>query len=144
MFTILLLPIISGVSAQAIKLLIKINKEKINLKDLIEYSGMPSGHSSITVSLTTIIGLKEGFDSALFAACFVFTMIILRDALGMRRYLGQHGKILNLLITDLKEDKFLDQEYAKLKEGIGHTPIQVLAGSLLGFLISVLGFIILK
>lgn len=106
------------------------------------YSGMPSGHSALVVSLATIIGLTEKVTSPLFAISFILATIIIRDALGIRRYLGQHSQILNILINDLKNDKVLDQKYPHLLEHIGHTPAQVLAGAAIGASISIIGYIL--
>lgn len=138
----LIFPLISGLFAQTIKFFIRSNNQKFALKNLLAYSGMPSGHSAIIVSLATIVGLFEGFDSPLFAICFVLAIIVIRDAIGFRQYLGQHGKMLNILIKDLKDDKLLDEEYPRLLEKIGHTPIQALVGSLIGFGISLIGYLI--
>ncbi len=138
----LLFPLISALVAQSIKFFIDSNQQKFSLKNLAAYSGMPSGHSAIIISLATIVGLSEGFHSPLFAVCFVLAVIVIRDAIGLRQYLGQHGKVLNILVKDLKDDKLLDENYPKLLEKIGHTPIQVLAGSLIGFLISLIGYFI--
>jgi hypothetical protein len=138
----LLFPLISALVAQSIKFFIDSNQQKFSLKNLAAYSGMPSGHSAIIISLATIVGLAEGFHSPLFAVCFVLAVIVIRDAIGLRQYLGQHGKVLNILVKDLKDDKLLDENYPKLLEKIGHTPIQVLAGSMIGFLISLIGYFI--
>ena len=127
-----------------VKSLISSNKITFGFKNLTAYSGMPSGHSALTIALTTIVGLKEGLSSPLFAVCLVVTILIIRDALGIRRYLGQHGKILNLLVKDLDEDQLLDLKYPHLLEQIGHTPAQVLVGGLIGFLVSLIGFILFR
>jgi len=73
----------------------------------------------------------------------VFMTIVITDAIGLRNYLGQHGKTLNVLVKDLKEDDFLDNSYPKQLEQIGHTPLQVLIGGLIGAAVSVLGFLFL-
>ncbi len=140
---ILILPIIAGALAQIIKLFIKSNKQKFRLKSMLAYSGMPSGHSAITISLVTIVGLEEGLSSPLFAVSVILALIVIRDALGIRRYLGQHGRVLNILVKDLEDDKLVDESYPHLLENIGHTPAQVLAGSSLGFAVSLIGFFIL-
>lgn len=142
-YQILLMPLISGFAAQLIKFLLKSNNQKFSLKNILTYAGMPSGHSAMVVSLATIIGLNIGWSEPVFAVSFIFAIIVIRDALGIRRYLGQHGKILNILVKDLREDKMLDEEYPHLIEKIGHTPAQVIIGSLIGFLISVIGFYML-
>jgi len=139
---ILLLPLTAGLLAQSIKFLIRSNNKKLKLKNLLAYSGMPSGHSALVISLVTIIGLKEGVDSPLFAICMILAIIVIRDALGIRRYLGQHGKTLNILVKDLKNDNVLEEKYPRLLERIGHTPLQVLVGAIMGFTISIIGHLI--
>ena len=143
MYLILLLPIISGFIAQTIKFFIKTNQQNFSFKKIAAYSGMPSGHSAMVVSLTAIAGLQEGFDSPIFAISLILAIIVIRDALGIRRYLGIHGKTLNILVKDLKEDKFLDEKYPHLLEKIGHTPAQVIVGGLIGLFVSLLGYYLL-
>ncbi len=142
MTPILLSPILAGAIAQGIKFLLKTNKQKFSFKNLLAYSGMPSGHSAMVVALAMSVALEEGWDSSLFAVAFILAIIVIRDALGIRRYLGRHGKTINVLIEDLGEDKFLDKEYPHLLEHVGHTPAQVIVGSLIGFLVSILIYIL--
>lgn len=137
MYPILLAPLVAGFTAQVIKFIIRSNKQKFSFKNLLAYSGMPSGHTAMVVSLSVITGLENGFDSSLFAITVILAIIVIRDALGIRRYLGQHGRILNVLVDDLKEDEMLDEKYPHLLERIGHTPAQVLVGGILGLLISI-------
>ncbi|MFA5247858.1 MAG: divergent PAP2 family protein [Patescibacteria group bacterium] len=138
----LILPLVAGLVAQVSKFFIKSNHEKVSLKNIVSYSGMPSGHSALVVSLATIIALKDGWQSPLFAVSFILAIVVIRDAVGLRRYLGQHGKILNALVKDLKEedDAPLDRKYPHLLEKIGHTPAQALIGGLIGLLVSLVGF----
>jgi uncharacterized protein len=140
MLDILVLPIIAELIAQLAKFFIKSNHLQFSWQNLFAYSGMPSAHSSMMVSLATIVGLEQGLASPLFAITFIITVIIIRDALGLRRYLGEHGKILNILVKDLKDDELLDKRYPHLLEKIGHTPSQVVIGSIIGFLVSLIGY----
>ncbi len=135
----LVLPILSALIAQTMKCFIKSNHRKIDIKNLLAYSGMPSGHSALVVSLVTIIGIKDGLYSPIFALSFVFAVVVIRDAVGLRRYLGQHGKTLNILVKDLRDDEVLDSHYPRLLEQVGHTPMQVLAGSFIGLCVSIIG-----
>jgi uncharacterized protein len=137
---ILILPLISILVAQFLKFIIRPNRQKFSFKSLASYSGMPSGHSSLVSSLVVIVGLREGINSPLFAISFILAIIIIRDALGLRRYLGEHGRMLNILVNDLKDDNVLEQKYPHLLERIGHTPWQVAAGCLIGSLISLIGY----
>ncbi len=143
MYLILILPLISGAIAQAVKFFLKTNQQKFSLKNIIAYAGMPSGHSAMVISLTAITGLELGWDSPVFALSVILAVIVIRDALGLRRYLGQHGRILNILVKDLKDDEVLDKKYPHLLEKIGHTPAQVLVGGLIGLAISLLGYWVL-
>lgn len=142
MYQILFTSLAAGIIAQLSKLLIKSNKIKFDWRSFSSYAGMPSSHAAFVAALAAIIGLTQGFDSPLFAVCFIFGLLVIRDALGLRRYLGQHGEIINILIKDLKEDKMLDQAYPRLLEKIGHTPAQIIAGAALGIFIGLIGFYI--
>lgn len=144
MSQILLLPLIAGAIAQTIKFFIGSNEQKISFKNIMAYSGMPSGHSAIVISLATIIALKEGWQSPLLAVSVILAIIVIRDALGIRRYLGEHGRVLNVLVKDLGNDQVLDEKYPRLLERIGHTPMQVFAGALIGFFVSLAGFYLLN
>ena len=144
MYIYLLCPIVSFILAQGTKIFIRSFKHKITLHDLFAYSDMPSGHTAIVIGLLTIIGLRQGFDSPLFALSFVFATIVITDAIGLRNYLGAHGKTLNILVKDLKEDEFLDRSYPKQLERIGHTPMQVLVGAVIGILTSLIAWLIFK
>ncbi|MFH1325988.1 MAG: divergent PAP2 family protein [Candidatus Falkowbacteria bacterium] len=140
MFKIILLPVLATLIAQSLKFVIKSNGLKFNWQNLLAYSGMPSSHAAIVLSLATIIGLEQGWSSPLFGFAFIFAFLIIRDALGLRQYLGHHGKILNVLIKELKTDKLLDKSYPKLLERIGHTPKQVLVGGIIGIVVSMIGY----
>lgn len=140
---IILSAILSFAIAQGSKVLIRAMRgKKLTYRDIFAYSDMPSGHTAVVVGLTTAVALSEGFYSPLFAISFVFATIVIVDAIGLRNYLGQHGKTLNVLVKDLKEDAFLDDSYPKLLERIGHTPLQVLVGGVLGATVSLIAYLI--
>ncbi|NCN99606.1 divergent PAP2 family protein [Candidatus Falkowbacteria bacterium] len=138
MYIYLLSPVIAFIFAQGTKVMLFSFKRKITWHDVFAYSDMPSGHTAVVVSLVFILGLKLGISSPIFATAFVYATIIIVDAIGLRNYLGQHGKTLNILVKDLKEDEFLDRSYPKLLEHIGHTPLQVLIGAIVGATTSLL------
>ena len=144
MYQILLLPLAAGLISQLIKFIIKSNRLSFRLDNLVAYSGMPSGHTAITISLATIIGLKQGISSPLFAVSVILAILVIRDAVGLRRYLGEHGKVLNVLVKDLKDDRMLDEHYPHLLEKIGHTPLQILIGAIIGLFVSLLGYYVLN
>jgi len=140
MYIYLLTPIVAFTLAQGTKVFLRSFHHKITWHDLFAYSDMPSGHTAVVISLVTILGLKLGVSSPIFATAFVYATIVITDAIGLRNYLGQHGKTLNVLVKDLKEDEFLDRYYPKQLERIGHTPIQVIVGALVGIATSLLSF----
>lgn len=140
MYIYILCPIIAFTLAQGTKVFIRSFHHKLTWHDIFAYSDMPSGHTAVVVSLVSILGLKLGLSSPIFAAAFVFASIVIVDAIGLRNYLGQHGKTLNALVKDLKEDEFLDRTYSHQLEHIGHTPLQVIVGALVGVVTSFIGY----
>lgn len=128
----LLIPTIAGLVAQIIKLILQRNGGRLRWKSVLEYGGMPSGHTAFVVALTTVVGLNEGFGSALFAVSLIFSLIIIRDAIGIRHFVGLHGQTLKMLIKELPDEA--ERKYPeKLAERLGHTPAQALVGGLIGF-----------
>ncbi|MEI6596800.1 MAG: divergent PAP2 family protein [bacterium] len=143
MLQILIAPLAAAIIAQLTKLLIKSNNLKFNWQSISSYSGMPSSHAAMIISLTASVGLIEGFYSPLFYICIILSFFIIRDALGLRKFVGQQGQALNNLIKNLNDNKLIDAgKYPRLVEKVGHTPAQIIAGSLLGFLISLAGYYI--
>ncbi|MBR5302612.1 MAG: divergent PAP2 family protein [Clostridia bacterium] len=123
--------------AQALKVVLTlIISRKFDSSRMWGSGGMPSSHSSTTCALMMMIGFSEGFDSAVFALAFAFSAIVMYDAAGVRRSTGKNAAVLNRLIDRLYTDGSFDEEH--LKELVGHTPVQVLAGALLGILIGTL------
>jgi acid phosphatase family membrane protein YuiD len=96
----------------------------------------------MTVSLATIIFLTEGL-TAPFAVALVLAIITIRDAVGLRRYIGKQGEVINDLVADLDEDDFLDAKYPHLAERIGHTKKQAIVGAVIGLIVSLLGYYLL-
>lgn len=141
MYIYLLCPIAAFIIAQGAKVILRSFHHKLTWHDIVAYSDMPSGHTAVVSALVVILALKLGIDSPLVAVAFVFAMIVIVDAIGLRNYLGQHGKTLNVLVKDLKEDDFLDRSYPKQLERIGHTPLQCLVGALIGAVTSLAGWL---
>eukprot|EP00891_Asterochloris_glomerata_P001910 jgi/Astpho2/1910/e_gw1.00038.239.1_t len=94
---------------------------------------MPSSHSALCSAVTTTIAVEFGMASALFAMSLAFSLIVMYDAAGVRRHAGKQAEVLNILLEDLLEGHAVSE--TKLKEVLGHTPIQVCAGALLGVLV---------
>jgi acid phosphatase family membrane protein YuiD len=101
---------------------------------LFSVGGMPSSHSALVAATAHAVGLHVGFDSPLFALAVVVAIVVIYDATGIRRQAGKHAEIINTMINDLAMGHPLKGE--QLLEVLGHTPIQVLAGTLLGLAIA--------
>ena len=86
--------------------------------------------------MTMAVALKHGLGSSLFAACTCFTVIVMYDAMGVRRHAGLQAQVLNAVVNDLLEGHPVSER--KLKEVLGHTPRQVLCGGILGILVGLL------
>ena len=109
---------------------------KINFKRFLETGGMPSSHSSTVSALATSIGIVYGTASTLFAISIVFAVIVMHDAAGIRRSAGQQASVINSLRDSL--NNILDKHFGdvQLKELLGHTPVEVLIGALVGFAVA--------
>lgn len=139
-YKFLLIPTIAWFTVQIFKLVSDAIKHKrINFRRFVETGGMPSSHSAVVASLMTAVGMSEGFHSPIFAVAFVFSFIVMYDAAGVRLAAGKQARILNQLINS-KQVKVDTNE--KLKELLGHTPIQVFAGALYGIIVGFLFMII--
>lgn len=122
--------------AQALKLLVELVKNrKLNISILVTTGGMPSAHSALVTALAAGVGQTIGWASAEFAVAMVFAIIVMYDAAGVRQAAGKQARILNQIVDELfNEHHELNQD--RLKELLGHTPFQVIAGSALGITVS--------
>ncbi|MGL5257499.1 MAG: divergent PAP2 family protein [Proteocatella sp.] len=121
--------------AQLLKVIfVLISTKSLDISRFVGSGGMPSSHSSLVTSMTTAIGMTEGFGSSIFALAFGVSCIIMYDAAGVRYAVGTQAKILNQIISDIQEHKFREE---KLKELIGHTPIEVIVGGVLGVIVAI-------
>ncbi|HCR72144.1 MAG TPA: hypothetical protein DIW23_11920 [Anaerolineae bacterium] len=102
--------------------------------------GMPSSHSAMMVAGTLAVGLYHGFDNPLFGIAVALTMIVTYDAAGVRRQAGMHAERINLLFEELLKGHMWDEN--ELKEVIGHTPLEVIGGILLGLLVGIVQWIV--
>ena len=100
--------------------------------------GMPSSHSAFVSSLSVMIGLNNGFKSDIFAVTVVFSLITMYDATGVRQAVGKQAVVLNRLAQRLAEAGNKDFPFDELKELIGHTPVEVFSGALLGIVLALL------
>jgi len=107
---------------------------------LFSTGGMPSSHSALAFSLAVSIGIYEGFETTAFAISAVLALVIMHDAQGIRRAAGQQAEAINFLFSKLEDQGIkLDK---KLKELLGHRPVEVIAGAVLGLVVSLVAFLI--
>ncbi|MBP7836394.1 MAG: divergent PAP2 family protein [Candidatus Omnitrophica bacterium] len=123
--------------AQAMKVFIGVvQKKRLDFRLFVGTGGMPSSHVAGAACLAASIGLEYGFDSVLFALAASFAIVVMFDAQGVRRATGKQARILNKMTDDIYwQGKIHD---GRLRELIGHTPLEVIGGFLLGVLIAIL------
>lgn len=127
--------------AQAIKVFIGARRQKkFDFRWLIGTGGMPSSHVAGASCLAAAIGLEYGFQSVHFALAASFAIVVMFDAQGVRRATGKQARILNKITEDIYWQGRIDE--GRLRELVGHTPIEVIAGFLLGVAIAFLAFLV--
>jgi acid phosphatase family membrane protein YuiD len=104
------------------------------------YGHMPSVHSALMISLVTSIGHYAGFNSGAFAISLVMAILIIDDATRLRVYMGEHSRYINMLID---KTNTAEENYPRLKERMGHKPLEALAGGIIGLILTILLIIIL-
>lgn len=97
---------------------------------------MPSSHTALVCALATVVAMMLGFGSASFAIAAILAMVVMYDAAGVRQAVGRQSKILNRIVKELREKRPRDEVERDLREFIGHTQFQVVAGAILGILIA--------
>ena len=123
--------------AQFIKFVLGWRRRKqLDFTYFVSTGGMPSAHSASVSGLATSVGIQEGFSTPVFALALWFALIVMFDAQSVRRAAGEQARILNQVVEELLENHHLSQE--KLAELLGHTPLEVGAGMLLGVLTAML------
>ena len=131
--------LIAGLTAWGLAQVIKIpldylRTRKWNWALLLTTGGMPSSHSSLMTATVLAIGLYHGFDNPLFALGVVITMIVTYDAAGVRRQAGIHAQRINVLVEELLKGHMFNEN--DLREVLGHTPLEVMGGILLGLIVA--------
>lgn len=109
-----------------------INK-KLDIRRFVGAGGMPSSHSALVTSLATAIGFREGFESAIFALSVLFACVVMYDSAGVRRAAGKQAKVLNQIIESNRKNINIQE---KLIELLGHTPLQVFIGAIVGVVLA--------
>lgn len=131
--------LLSWFVAQALKVIFGIFREhRFNFQWFVGTGGMPSSHAAGVASLATSVGCVSGFDSAVFAVTSVVALIIMFDAQGVRRASGNQAEVLNKIIDDIYLNRGIQED--RLKELLGHTPVEVVMGAFLGIFLSLLFF----
>lgn len=129
----------SWVIAQSVKVVIGVIQERrFDFRWFVGTGGMPSSHSAGASSLATAVGINYGFDSVYFALAAAFTIVVMFDAQGVRRATGRQARILNRIMEDIYWKGKIQGE--RLRELVGHTPLEVIMGFLLGILIAVIAY----
>ena len=125
--------------AQMIKTLIDMMEtKKLHAERLIGNGGMPSSHAATVSALATAAALKDGLASSTFAIAAVLSIVVIVDAMGVRLETGKQAKLLNQIVTQNRMILSLKDPQKRLKELVGHTPFQVLIGTMLGILTALL------
>lgn len=133
---ILMSAFLSWVMAQLIKTVLTLIKtKKFDAERIFGAGGMPSAHSAMVCALTVGIAHTNKLDSPLFALAVAFAGVVMYDAMGVRRAAGEQAKVLNKMVDAMEKDGH-DLSDKELKEYLGHTPLEVLAGALLGIIVS--------
>jgi len=123
--------------AQTLKVSLGVIREKrFDFRWMIGTGGMPSSHAAGAACLATAVGLDYGFDSVYFALAASFAIVVMFDAQGVRRAAGRQARVLNKITEDIYWRGRINEN--RLRELVGHTPIEVITGALLGIVIAIL------
>ena len=130
-------PLLSWIGIQTFKVIYDlITTKKFNFKRILGAGGMPSSHSAVVVSLATLVGKEYGVDSAIFAIALIFAFVVMYDAAGVRRAAGKQAKLLNKIVETPGLTGIEVSE--RLVEVLGHTPMQVFVGALIGVIVGII------
>lgn len=128
----LIVPFVTWFCVQTFKVLWELaTTKKFNFKRIIGAGGMPSSHTAIVVSITTMVGRSQGINSVIFAVSLIFSLVVMYDACGVRRQAGKQARILNDIVNTPGLSTVQVRE--KLVEALGHTPLQVIVGAIVEF-----------
>jgi acid phosphatase family membrane protein YuiD len=132
---VLVVALFAWMLAQTLKLLIYVCRERrINLRYLASSGGMPSSHSALVTALATATAITAGPRSPEFAVAVIFAAVVMYDAAGVRQAVSIQARILNRMLDEI----FVEQRFneKRLRELIGHTPVEVFVGAMLGLLVA--------
>lgn len=130
----LVVPLATWFFIQLFKLIYDlVTTKQFNFKRILGAGGMPSSHSAVVTSLATMVGISQGIESPMFAIAIVFAFVVMYDACGVRRAAGKQAKVLNEIVNTPGLSGVEVTE--KLQEVLGHTPIQVFVGAIIGIIV---------
>ena len=131
MYSLLIIPVLVGFITQILKLAFDGIPKNLDWKHIFfSYGGMPSSHTAFVSSLATVIVLREGLNSAAFAVSLILMVLIIRDAAGLRMEIGRNAKLTNQLAREIYKGK--TDKFTPLREQVGHTSVQIIAGFVIG------------
>lgn len=129
--------LLAWVVAQTAKVTLAVRRRhRFDVRWFLGTGGMPSAHSAGVSALATAVGLQVGFETALFAVSLIFALVTMFDAQGVRRAAGRQAIALNKIVDELYARGQVSEE--RVKELLGHTPVEVLVGAMVGLVIAVL------
>ncbi|KAH6768040.1 Acid phosphatase/vanadium-dependent haloperoxidase-related protein [Perilla frutescens var. frutescens] len=136
------LPLLSALLACAVAQFLKpfitwLKDDKFDSRRMLGSGGMPSSHSATVMALATAIGLQEGAGGSSFAISAVLACVVMYDATGIRLHAGRQAELLNQIVCELPPEHPV-ANVRPLRDSLGHTPLQVVAGALLGCLVAIL------
>ena len=128
---VLLAPTVGWLLAQSVKYILRLRKDGFQIKDFYTSGGFPSSHTCSTVALATYIGATDGWTSHIFGLAALFCAVVMYDAIGVRRAVGEHAEILKELVNK----SGTKQKPAHIRTSLGHSPVEVFGGVVLGALV---------
>lgn len=132
------LPFFTWLFAQTLKVIIFfVVKHRFDFRLFVGTGGMPSSHTAAVTAGTTTIGMVTGWDSPIFMVCLLYCIVVVSDAVGVRRAAGKQAIVLNKMLDEFEKNGFKAE---RLKELLGHTPLEAFIGILIGIIIPVLFF----
>ena len=132
-----MIPVSAWAISQLIKIFVVLARGKsFDWWFLVRSGGMPSSHTALVCALAAVMAMTQGFNSVVFAITAILAMVVMYDAAGVRQAVGRQSKILNRIIKELREKRPKGEVERDLREFIGHTQFQVIAGAVLGIFIA--------
>lgn len=134
---VLVIPICAWAVAQLLKVFVTlVQNKRLDFHYLIASGGMPSSHSAIVSALATSVAMTQGFGSVAFGITVILALVVMYDAAGVRRSVGQQSVVLNRIVEELRFGRPIAELERDLREFIGHTPFQVIVGAALGIIVA--------